>query len=60
MHELTGVPVAKCVVSILSCTVKYVFLYLVTVQSACYFSPNNLSLLPADTQHTNTKPAFIT
>ena len=49
MHALTGVPVAKCVVSMLSCTVTCVFLYLVPVQSAGYYSPNNLSLLPADT-----------
>ena len=42
----------------LSCTVKCVFLYLVPVQSARYDSPNNLSLLPADTQH-NTKPTLI-
>ena len=48
---LTGVPVAKCVVSMSSCTVRYVFLYLVPVQSAHHDSPNNLSLLPADTQH---------
>ena len=33
-----------------------VFLYLVTAR---YYSPNNLSLLPADTQHNNTKPALI-
>ena len=59
-HALTGAPVAKCVVSMLSCTVTCVFLYLVPVQSARYDSPNNLSLLPADTQHNNTKPALIT
>ena len=60
MHELTGVSVAKCVVSILSCTVTCVFLYIVTVQSAPYYSPNNLSLLSADTQHNNIKPILIT
>ena len=59
-HALTGAPVAKSVVSMLSCTVTCVFLYLVPVQSARYDSPNNLSLLPADTQHNNTKPALIT
>ena len=59
-HALTGAPVAKCVVSMSSCTVTCVFLYLVTVQSARYYSPNNLSLLPADTKHNNTKPALIT
>ena len=56
-HALTGAPVAKCDVSMLSCTVMCVFLYL---QSARYDSPNNLSLLPADTQHNNTKPALVT
>ena len=60
MHALTGAPVAKCVVSMLSCTVMCVFLYLVPVQLARYDSPNNLSLLPADTQHNNTKPTLIT
>ena len=34
-HAHTGAPVAKCVVSMLSCTVMCVFLYLVTVQSVC-------------------------
>ena len=58
MHALTGAPVAKCVVSMLSCTIMCVFLYLVPVQSVHYDSPNNLSLLPADTQH-NTKPMHL-
>ena len=55
MHLQAVHQVAKCVVSMLSCTVTCVFLYLVPVQSARYDSPNNLSLLPADTQHNNTK-----
>ena len=42
---------------VFSCTL---YLSLVPVQSARYDSPNNLSLLPADTQHNNTKPALIT
>ena len=40
-------------------TVMCVFLYVVSVQSARYDSPNNLSLLPADTQHNNTKSTLI-
>ena len=48
-----------CIYVILYCYVFSCTLH-VSVQSARYDSPNNLSLLPADTQHNNTKPTLIT